>query len=77
MMPDSGVPDRVTGSKQRHGGDRADARQHADQRADEDADEAVEQVDRLQRDGEALAEAGEDVHGPAPLPDDAGKEARR
>ena len=49
--------------QQRHRRDRADAGQHADQRADEDADEAIEQVDRLERDAEAMRDIDERVHG--------------
>ncbi len=45
---------------------RADARQHADGRADEHADEAPHEIDRRQRDGEALREEIDGVHQSSP-----------
>ena len=51
------------GDRQQHGdgGDRADARQHADQRAEQHADEAVEQVVQGRRGGETEREIAEQV----------------
>ena len=50
---------KVTGSRMRDAGERADAGQHADQRADQAAEERVPEHVRLQRDREAEQQAVE------------------
>jgi len=54
------------GEQERDGRCRPQPRQDADQRADEDADEAVEEVDRLERDLEAVESAAKDLHAQNP-----------
>ena len=50
----------------RDGGDRTDARQHADQRAQEHADEAVGEILQGDGDAEAEREVGQDIHAASP-----------
>ncbi len=55
------------GEQQRHGGHRADSRQHADERSHEDADEARHEVRRGEADRESEDQAVEKIH-PATTP---------